>query len=68
MKQRMNIDHKTKALAGIYAEFERSASEFKKSAACKINCADCCTHVGNIDITTLEGIVIQKRSTRLKTF
>ena len=56
----MNIAEKTKALAEIYAAFEEKVSEFKKSAACKIGCSDCCIHVGNVDIITLEGIVIQK--------
>jgi Fe-S-cluster containining protein len=57
----MNLEDKTNELSEIYAEFEQSAAEFKKFAACGIGCADCCTHVGNVDITTLEGLVIQKR-------
>lgn len=52
-------------LTEIYSDFENSVSEFKKTAACKIGCADCCIYVGNVDITTMEGIVIQNR---LETF
>ncbi len=54
------LDKKEK-LTDIYSDFENSVSEFKKSAACKIGCADCCIYVGNVDITTMEGIVIQNR-------
>jgi hypothetical protein len=52
---------KREKLPEIYSDFENSVSEFKKSAACKVGCADCCIYVGNVDITTLEGIVIQNR-------
>jgi len=45
----------------IYNRFERDVSEFKKAAVCQIGCADCCINVGNVDITTLEGIIIHER-------
>ena len=53
--------HPIEMLTEIYSDFENSVSEFKKSAACKIGCAYCCIYVGNVDITTMEGIVIQNR-------
>ena len=59
------IQDKIEELPEIYSDFEKSADEFKKSAACKTGCADCCIYVGNVDITTMEGIVIQNR---LETF
>lgn len=55
------IQDKIEVLPEIYSDFENSVSEFKKSAACKVGCADCCIYVGNVDITTMEGIVIQNR-------
>ena len=58
------LDKKEK-LPEFYSEFEKSADEFKKTSACNIGCADCCIYVGNVDITTMEGIVIQNR---LETF
>ncbi len=53
------IQDKIEELPEIYSDFEKSADELKKFSACKIGCADCCTYVGNVDITTMEGIVIQ---------
>ncbi|MBU2522311.1 MAG: YkgJ family cysteine cluster protein [Proteobacteria bacterium] len=52
---------KIEELPEIYSDFEKSAAEYKNSAACKIGCAYCCICVGNVDITTMEGIVIQNR-------
>ena len=56
-----DILDKIKTLPEIYSDFKNFVGEFKKFAACKVGCADCCIYVGNVDITTLEGIVIQKR-------
>ena len=56
-----NILDKIEKLPEIYSDFKNFVGEFKKFAACKVGCADCCIYVGNVDITTLEGIVIQKR-------
>jgi len=61
----LKILDKKEKLTEIYSDFEKSVDEFKKFAACKIGCADCCIYVGNVDITTMEGIVIQNR---LETF
>jgi len=55
----MNIEEKKRKLWELYDQYEIDVAEFKKDAACTIGCADCCTDVGNIDITTLEGILIR---------
>lgn len=55
------ILNKKEKLTEIYSDFEKSADEVKKFAACKVGCADCCIYVGNVDITTMEGVVIQNR-------
>ncbi len=57
----MTFKAKKEKLQEIYERFERDAHEFKKDAICKIGCTYCCTDVGNVDIITLEGIVISER-------
>jgi Fe-S-cluster containining protein len=52
---------KRKKLEELYSQYEKEVDEFKKSAVCVKGCADCCIDVGNIDITTLEGIIIYNR-------
>lgn len=52
---------KRKKLRELYSQYEKDVAEFKKSAACVKGCANCCIDVGNIDITTLEGIIIYDR-------
>jgi Fe-S-cluster containining protein len=52
---------KRKKLKELYNQYEEDVAELKKSAACVKGCADCCINVGNIDITTLEGIIILDR-------
>jgi len=52
---------KRKKLKELYSQYEKDVAEFKRSAACVKCCADCCIDVGNIDITTLEGIIIHDR-------
>jgi len=61
----MNIEKKKEKLLSLYDEYEKQVAYFKKDAACVIGCADCCIDVGNIDITTLEGIIIQNEIHRL---
>ena len=56
---------KTKKLQSIYEQFEKEAHEFKKQAICKIGCTYCCTDAGNVDINTLEGLVIQAQVSAL---
>lgn len=54
----MTFKEKKEALKRIYERFEEDASEFKKDAICRIGCTFCCTDVGNVDATTLEGVII----------
>lgn len=56
-----DIEEKKKKLWELYDQYEKDVAEFKKDAACVIGCADCCIDVGNIDITTLEGIIIREQ-------
>ncbi len=48
-------------LKEIYERFEEQAKEFKKHAICRIGCTYCCTDAGNVDIITLEGLIIRER-------
>jgi Fe-S-cluster containining protein len=57
----MTLEEKKKRLKEIYECFEIDAYEFKKDAICKIGCTYCCTDVGNVDIITLEGVIIRER-------
>jgi hypothetical protein len=57
----MTLKEKKARLKEIYERFEVDALEFKKDAICKIGCTYCCTDVGNVDIITLEGIIIRER-------
>jgi len=61
----MTFKEKREALQRIYERFEQDAAEFKKDAICKIGCTFCCTDVGNVDATTLEGVIIQERVKKL---
>jgi Fe-S-cluster containining protein len=57
----VTFKEKREALKQIYERFEQDVSDYKKDAICKIGCAFCCTDVGNIDTTTLEGVIIHER-------
>ncbi|MBM4141161.1 MAG: hypothetical protein FJ242_06690 [Nitrospira sp.] len=57
----MNLEEKKKQIRELYDQYEKNVADFKKMAACEIGCADCCIDVGNIDITTLEGIIIHEQ-------
>jgi Fe-S-cluster containining protein len=57
----MTFREKKEPLKRIYERFEQDAFEFKKDAICKIGCTFCCTDVGDVDTTTLEGVIIQER-------
>jgi len=57
----MNFDELGGRLRSIYEEYDRQASAFVANAACSKGCALCCTDVGNIDITTLEGLFLLKQ-------
>lgn len=54
----MNFVEQKNKLDAIYKAYERSVALFKAGAICKPGCAFCCTHYGNVDITTLEGRII----------
>ncbi|MFH1147922.1 MAG: YkgJ family cysteine cluster protein [Pseudomonadota bacterium] len=60
-----SMDGRRKKLNELYASYEEEVAEFKKAAVCTSGCAFCCTDVGNIDINTLEGIIIQERVSTL---
>lgn len=53
------MKEKIPALNDIYTAFETETREYKKEAACEKGCGFCCKEAGNIDITTLEGMVIR---------
>jgi Fe-S-cluster containining protein len=57
----MNFADQKEKLKEIYNQFEIEVYEFKKKAICKAGCAYCCTHFGNLDITTLEGVIMRER-------
>ena len=54
----MDFDTQKKELNVIYERYERDVALFKAGAICKPGCAFCCTHYGNLDVTTLEGRII----------
>lgn len=56
----MNIGEKKQQLLDLYGDYTKIAQPYLASAVCKKGCADCCTTVGSVDITTLEGFIILK--------
>jgi hypothetical protein len=56
----MIIENKRAKLHDIYNDFESSVQIYKAGAICKIGCAFCCIHFGNVDIITLEGFIIHE--------
>lgn len=56
----MIIEGKKRLLQNIYNDFENSVQIYKAGAICKIGCAFCCIHFGNVDIITLEGYIIHE--------
>jgi uncharacterized protein len=61
----MTFKEKKELLNRVYEKFERDVREYKQQAICKKGCTFCCTDAGRIDITTLEGLIIQERVNRL---
>jgi len=57
----MTWNQKKEKLKEIYERFEIDARAYKQHAICKVGCTYCCTDVGNVDINTLEGLVIYER-------
>jgi hypothetical protein len=56
----MDLDNLQNELDAIYAAYERSVVLYTSGAICRPGCAFCCTHFGTVDMTTLEGMVIQR--------
>lgn len=56
----MDITLKIEELGAIYDRFDHAAAGFKTGQLCRAGCSFCCTDAGNIDITTLEGLVIRE--------
>lgn len=56
----MDIPAKREQLAAIYEDYAQKARPYKAGAICKIGCAFCCTHFGNVDVITLEGLLIHE--------
>jgi len=54
----VNIKENRTKLFELYAQFEDATRPHLADAVCKPGCADCCTTVGDVDATTLEGMVI----------
>jgi uncharacterized protein len=61
----MDIINKQNQLVYLYEQFEKDMRAYKKDALCKAGCSFCCTHFGNVDITTLEGLSIIEYLRRL---
>ncbi len=54
----MNVTEKINRLNQIYRQFEDRIEPYQAEAVCAIGCDFCCTGTSNVDITTLEGLVI----------
>ncbi len=52
------FEAKKQELFSLYERFERESTPLRRQAFCKAGCSFCCTFMGNIDILTLEGLVI----------
>ena len=52
------FEAKKQELFTLYERFGRESSPFRQQAFCKAGCSFCCTFMGNVDILTLEGLVI----------
>jgi len=59
------MEAKKSGLQSIYDDFESAAAPYKTEAACGKGCAFCCSDAGSIHITTLEGLMIRDRISRL---
>ena len=62
----LETDEKISKLSEIYSEYETAVAAFREAAVCAPGCAFCCTEMGTVDMTTLEGLVIRERLGRLK--
>ncbi len=64
----MSWEEKKQGLREIYERFDRDVYEYKQHAICKIGCTYCCTEVGNVDVNTLEALIIWERLERFPKF
>jgi hypothetical protein len=48
-------------LRELYERYEETVEPFKRQAVCRRGCTSCCTVVGNVDVVTLEGLIIRER-------
>jgi len=53
-----SFEEKKDKLYNLYDRFERDTAPFRRQAFCKPGCSFCCTFMGNIDIVTLECLII----------
>jgi len=53
-----SFEEKKEKLYITYDRFERENMSYRQQAFCKPGCSFCCTFMGNIDIVTLEGLII----------
>ena|GEM_PF-311483 len=60
------LESKRDRLRAVYDRFEEEAAEFRSAAVCEPGCAFCCTDMGRVDITTLEGLLIREQIGKLK--
>jgi Fe-S-cluster containining protein len=61
----LDLARKFDQLATIYENYAEQMQVFQRAAVCKKGCDYCCTHYGNLDITTLEGLSILKHVERM---
>jgi len=54
----ISFEEKKEKLFEVYARFEQEITPYLQQAFCKAGCSFCCTFMGNIDIVTLEGLII----------
>jgi hypothetical protein len=54
------VEEKIPELAKIYSSFAQETNAYRDQEACQKGCGFCCTDAGSIDMTTLEGLQIQR--------
>jgi hypothetical protein len=54
------MEEKILELANIYSAFVQGSNGYTCHGACQKGCGFCCTDAGSIDMTTLEGVQIQR--------
>ena len=55
-----SFEAKKEKLFDFYDRYERESRPYFQQAFCKAGCSFCCTFMGNIDIVTLEGLIIME--------